>query len=92
MSVMRENFNNSIADSFLGETFNCPVCDTVYIHEDALAFHRKHECKQKPQYKCTFCDYKGVLSLHMILHLRSKHKMKRLRWSKIRETGVVQYL
>lgn len=52
-------------------------CGRSYKRKSSLYNHRRWECDKEPQFKCTFCPYKGKQKIHFLMHVMAKHKERK---------------
>ncbi|RZB39183.1 hypothetical protein BDFB_000070 [Asbolus verrucosus] len=63
------HFNMLEAGSFV-----CDNCGRAYKRKSSLYNHRRWECGKEPQFKCSYCPYKGKQKIHFVMHVMAKHK------------------
>lgn len=54
--------------------FECKRCGKAYKLKTSLYKHLRWECGVEPQFKCSYCPYKGKQKIHYLKHLTSRHK------------------
>ncbi|KAH1002478.1 hypothetical protein HUJ04_008562 [Dendroctonus ponderosae] len=54
--------------------FACKECGRSYKRKSSLYNHMRWECGKEPQFKCSYCPYKGKQKIHFIMHVMAKHK------------------
>ncbi|KAJ3663879.1 hypothetical protein Zmor_008099 [Zophobas morio] len=54
--------------------FVCSNCGRSYKRKSSLYNHRRWECGKEPQFKCSYCPYKGKQKIHFVMHVMAKHK------------------
>ncbi|ENN73536.1 hypothetical protein YQE_09787, partial [Dendroctonus ponderosae] len=54
--------------------FACKTCGRAYKRKSSLYNHMRWECGKEPQFKCSYCPYKGKQKIHFIMHVMAKHK------------------
>lgn len=54
--------------------FACKKCGRAYKRKSSLYNHSRWECGKEPQFKCSYCPYKGKQKIHFIMHVMAKHK------------------
>lgn len=54
--------------------FVCKKCGKAYKRKSSLYNHNRWECGKEPQFKCSYCPYRGKQKIHFIMHMIAKHK------------------
>lgn len=47
----------------------CYQCGKKYTYRQTLLRHCRYECNQDPQFKCSYCPYKGRRREHLRTHI-----------------------
>lgn len=74
---------NCFADSEEASIFPCSICKRVYKRKTSLYNHQRWECGKEPQFKCSYCPYRGKQKIHFIMHLLARHKDHKMEFAPI---------
>lgn len=55
------------------KTFICQRCSKAYKYSRSLKKHLKYECGVKPQFQCSYCDYRTKIKSSLKRHIIRKH-------------------
>ncbi|XP_032456419.1 longitudinals lacking protein, isoforms N/O/W/X/Y isoform X4 [Nasonia vitripennis] len=74
---MSKAYKNPMNKKFVAQ-FACIKCGKSYSHQASLWRHELYECGKPPGFGCPYCEHRCNRKCNMYVHIRLKHKGKKI--------------